>query len=200
MGRPAVEALTEVRGPGQARQRAIGLLELSSIASGFQAVDAMLKTAAVEVLLARTICSGKYLAFLGGDVAAVTSAIEVGMEVSGVAVVDAHVIPRVHEKVFPAISGAVVTDLRGAFGCVETFSVVTGIRAADAAAKAADVDLLELRAAMALGGKCFFTLTGGVAAVEAAVEAGKQVASEEGLLVNAVVVPGPHADLLAEII
>ena len=39
----------------------IGLLELSSIAIGYLAEDAMLKAAPVELLLARTICSGKYI-------------------------------------------------------------------------------------------------------------------------------------------
>ena len=44
----------------------VGLLELSSIALGHVAEDAMLKAAAVEVLLARTICSGKFLVVIGG--------------------------------------------------------------------------------------------------------------------------------------
>lgn len=181
-------------------ERSLGLLELSSVASGFQALDAMLKTASVQVLLARTICSGKYLIIIGGDVSSVNASLAAGTQVEPVAVIDSVVVPRVHEKVFPALSGAVVPALREAFGCIETFSVVTGIRAADAAAKSADVDLLEVRAAMALGGKAFVTLTGAVAAVRAAVEAGNAVASEEGLLVNSVVISGPHPELLAEVI
>lgn len=180
--------------------KSIGLLELSSVASGFQAVDAMLKTASIEVLLARSICSGKYLALIGGDVASVRAAVDAGANVEPFAVIDHQVIARVHEKVFPAIGGATVPHLKDAFGVIETFSVVTGIRAADAAVKAADVDLIELRAAMALGGKAFCTLTGDVGAVQAAVAAGKQIAIEEGLLVNAVVISGPHPELLAEII
>ena len=36
-----------------------GLIELTSIASGFLACDAMLKAADVEVVLSRSICSGK---------------------------------------------------------------------------------------------------------------------------------------------
>jgi microcompartment protein CcmL/EutN len=180
--------------------KSIGLLELTSVAAGFQALDAMLKTARCEVLLARSICSGKYLILLGGDVSSVSAAVKAGAHIEPLAVVNSDLIARVHEKVFPALGGSVSPKLRGAFGCIETFSVVTGIRAADAAVKAADVDLIELRAAMALGGKAFVTLTGDVGAVRAAVEAGKQVASEEGLLVNTVVIPGPHPDLIAEII
>ena len=40
---------------------AIGLIEVTSIAMGYELQDAMLKTADVELLTARTICSGKYL-------------------------------------------------------------------------------------------------------------------------------------------
>ncbi|MCC7492597.1 MAG: BMC domain-containing protein [Fimbriimonadaceae bacterium] len=180
--------------------RAIGLLELTSVASGFQALDAMLKAAASEVLLARSICSGKYLILVGGDVSSVTASVEAGAAVEPFAVINSEVIARVHEKVFPALSGATTPVLRDAFGCLETFSVVTTIRAADAAVKAADVELIELRAAMALGGKAFVTLTGSVSNVQAAVDAGRAVAREEGLLVNAVVIGGPHPALLAEVV
>lgn len=181
-------------------EASVGLLELSSVAAGFQALDAMLKAASIDVLLARTICSGKYLILVGGDVGSVRAAVDAGATCEPTAVIDRHVLARVHEKVFPALSGAVVPQMKAAFGCVETFSVVTGIRAADAAAKAAEVDLLEVRSAMALGGKAFFTCTGDVGAVRAAVEAGQEIASEEGLLVNAIVLSGPHPELLAEII
>ncbi len=45
--------------------RSIGAVELSSIGVGYQVEDAMLKAATVELLIARTICSGKYLIVLG---------------------------------------------------------------------------------------------------------------------------------------
>ncbi|MBI5831088.1 MAG: BMC domain-containing protein [Armatimonadetes bacterium] len=181
-------------------EKSIGLLELTSVATGFQALDAMLKTANVEVVLARSICSGKYLIIVAGDVGSVRAAVGAGAHLEPLSVVNSELIARVHEKVFPALGGATVPKLRGAFGCVESFSVVTGIKVADAVCKAADVDLIELRAAMALGGKSFVTFTGDVGAVNAAVEAGKAVAGEEGLLVNAVVIAGPHPELVAEII
>ena len=74
------------------------------------------------------------------------------------------------------------------------------IEAADAAAKAAKVQLLELRLAMALGGKAFVTLTGDVAAAQAAVDAGAAVVASKGLLVNKVVIPAPRRELLSEIV
>lgn len=61
----------------------MGLIELNSIASGFEVTDAMLKSAEVELILARTICSGKYMVVIGGDVAGVRAAVESGLEVWG---------------------------------------------------------------------------------------------------------------------
>jgi len=60
--------------------------------------------------------------------------------------------------------------------------------------------LIEIRLAMALGGKAFATLTGDVAAVKAAVDAGAAIVAEKGLLVNKVVIPSPRKELLGEIV
>ncbi len=49
-----------------ATPKAIGAIELSSIGIGYQIEDDMLKAASVEVLIARTICSGKYLIVSAG--------------------------------------------------------------------------------------------------------------------------------------
>jgi microcompartment protein CcmL/EutN len=181
-------------------KNSIGLVELGSIAAGFQAGDAMLKTADVELVLARTICSGKYIVLVRGDVAAVESSVQAGARVAGASVIDTFVIPNVHESVFPAISGTTKVETLEALGVLESFSVASLIEAADAAVKAAKVQLIEVRLAMALGGKAFVTLTGNVAAVTSAVEAGAQVLSKKGLLVNKVVIPAPHPELLREMI
>jgi len=181
-------------------KNSIGLVELGSIAAGFEACDAMLKTADVELVLARTICSGKYVALVRGDVAAVESSVQAGARAAGAAVIDTFVIPNVHESIFPAISGTTKVEALAALGVIESFSVASLIEAADAAAKAAQVQLIEVRLAMALGGKAFVTLTGNVAAVESAVAAGAQLLSRKGLLVNKVVIPAPRPELLNEMI
>jgi microcompartment protein CcmL/EutN len=62
------------------------------------------------------------------------------------------------------------------------------------------VKLIEIRLAMALGGKAFVTLTGPVGAVESAVAAGAEVVSRAGLLVNTVVIPSPRKELLRDIL
>ena len=57
----------------------LGLIELTSIASGFLACDSMLKAADVSVVLSRSICSGKYMVMVRGDVAAVQAAVSAGV-------------------------------------------------------------------------------------------------------------------------
>ena len=131
----------------------IGLIELTSIAAGFQACDAMLKAADVDLMLSRSICSGKYMVMVRGDVAAVEAAVAAGMSAGHFSVIDSFVIPNLHESVFPAISGDAKVEALEALGIVESFSVASLIEGADAAVKAANVELIEIRLAMALGGK-----------------------------------------------
>jgi microcompartment protein CcmL/EutN len=181
-------------------KNSIGLIELGSIASGFQATDIMLKTSDVELLLSRTICSGKYMTLIAGEVAAVNSAVERAVETIGFGVIDHFVIPNVHKSIFPAIAGHNQIQMLEALGIVEAYSVASLIEGADAAVKASKVELVEVRLAMALGGKAFFSITGEVAAVQSAVEAGSRIISEKGLLVNSIVIPNPRQELLTEII
>jgi microcompartment protein CcmL/EutN len=174
---------------------AIGLVEFTSIARGIEASDAMLKAASVELILNRTICSGKFITLVAGDVAAVESSVKAGIGSGAETVVDDFVIPNVHPQVFEAISGNIIVEKPDAIGVVESFSVGSLIEAADAAAKAAEVQLMKIHLAMAIGGKAYFTMTGDVAAVEAAVDAAREIISRKGLLTYAVVIPGPRPEL-----
>lgn len=181
---------------------AVGMVELSSIATGYLVQDAMLKTADVELMLARTICSGKYMVLVAGDVAAVESAIAAGSDAAGRGLIERLVIPNIHPQVFPAISGTVELKLAevGALGILESFSVAAGIKGADAAVKAAEVTLFRLHTAMAIGGKAYLLLTGSVAAVSAAVENGAQTIGELGMLVSKQVIPQPRRELFRDFI
>jgi microcompartment protein CcmL/EutN len=183
-----------------ARPDTIGLLEVSSIGLGFAVEDAMLKAASVDLLLARTICSGKYLVVVAGDVASVRASVEAGEGSVHDGLIESRVIPRLHPSVFPAISQSVEIDPRSAraLGIVETFSAASIVEAADAAAKAAAVTLFRVHLAMAIGGKGFLLMTGDVGSVKAGVEAAAQVAGSEGMLVSKVVIPSPPPRLFQE--
>lgn len=176
---------------------ALGLVEFNSIAAGIHACDEMVKIAPVELIDARPICPGKYVSVVGGEVAPVESSVEKGLEIGADAVVDSLIIPNIHEQVFPAILGTSAVGKLEALGVIETFSVASGIIAADAAVKAASITLIEVRLARGLGGKSFVTLTGEIADVQAAVGAGSGASRATGMLVRDVVIANPMRDLNA---
>lgn len=179
---------------------AIGMVEFSSIARGIYAADQMVKISEVEIVTAQTICPGKYIALVEGDVAAVQDSIRIGEQFAGEYFVDSIVIPNVHHGIFPAITGATMPERVIALGIFETFSVATMIIAADQILKSAELEAIEIRLGTGLGGKSFFTFTGDVAAVETGVEAGREVAAAKGLMVDAEVIPSPSDRLVPSVL
>ena len=99
-------------------------------------------------------------------------ALKTAVSVGEGSVVDNTIIANVHEDVIKAMSMTTDVKLAGALGVMEFFSVTAAIYAADSAAKAADVKLIEIRTGYGIGGKSYVTMTGSVSAVNAAVSAG----------------------------
>jgi microcompartment protein CcmL/EutN len=160
----------------------------------------MLKAAAVELVMSRTICSGKYMVLVSGVLEDVEASVDAGLEIARECTIDTFIIPRAHPDVVPALSSTNPLPPRGALGIIESFSVAALIEATDAVAKAALVDMVECRLAMALGGKAFLVFTGDVEAVKSSVAAGSEVVSERGLLVNQTVIPNPRDELFDTLI
>ncbi|NIP87186.1 MAG: BMC domain-containing protein [Planctomycetales bacterium] len=179
---------------------AVGIVETSSIAKGFEIADTMLKTANLRMVVNRTICPGKYMVLVGGEVAAVNSGVQAGLEVGAHTVVDSFVIPNLHPAVFPAISGVTHLPQLKSLGVIEAFSVASVIEAADAAVKATPVQLITINLAMAIGGKGWVSMTGDVASVTEAVGVGAAVIEQKGLLVEKVVIPAPRPEIVAEFV
>ena len=84
---------------------AIGLIESNSIAKGVEFADCMVKTAEVTILVAKSICPGKYIVLIGGDVAAVKQSVSTALALSPSVIVDHFVIANIHPSILPAISG-----------------------------------------------------------------------------------------------
>jgi len=173
----------------QADLQALGMIEFNSIAAGIEAADYMVKAAQVTPIFFKTICPGKFLAGVHGEVASVNSSVDAGKQSSPDTVVDHFVIPHITAQVVAALSGTATGIQGSALGVIETFSAPSAVLAADAAAKAADVFISEVRIAMGLGGKAFALMSGDIASVESAVNAGSEIVKESGLLVRRVVIP-----------
>jgi microcompartment protein CcmL/EutN len=176
---------------------AVAVLELSSVARGIEVADAILWEADIEVLFSDPVQPGKYVILFTGGVQDLTSAMELGAAKAGGDLVDRLLLPQVHEQLELGLRRrGNINGQIDALGVVETTTVAAAVEAADAALKQATVDLLELRIANGLGGKSYFTMTGEVSDVRAAVMRGASIASERGMLAREVVIPRPHADLV----
>ncbi|VBB05308.1 utilization microcompartments propanediol concentrating carbon dioxide mechanism carboxysome ethanolamine shell [Lucifera butyrica] len=176
-------------------KHAIGLLELKNITQGILVADAVLKAAPIELIMAQPLCPGKYVVMFSGDVGAVQSAVRSGRSIGEDSVVDEFVLPNIHPQVFPALNGCAEIKELKSLGIIETYSVASAIIAADAAAKAAPVEIIEVRLARGMGGKAIVTLTGDVGAVTAAVKTGSGAVADSGFLVSQLVIAAPHKDL-----
>lgn len=176
-------------------QDAVGMVELNSIAQGIESADLMLKSADVVLLMSRPTCPGRYVIMISGETAAVEAAVQTGCKAGGSLLVDYFILAHLHEDVFPALAAANPVETLDAIGIIETSTIAASILAADGAAKAADVRILEVRMATGMAGKSYMTCTGSVSAVRAAVDAGVKQLGESGPVLVTKVIPSPDEQL-----
>ena len=132
---------------------AIGMVELTSIARGIETSDFMVKAAQVELIRSSTVCPGKYIIIIAGDTGDVKASMAEGIRQGGESVVNTLLLPNAHPQLIPAISMTTQPPAGGAVGVLEFYSIASAITAADVAAKAANVTLIEVRIGYAIGGK-----------------------------------------------
>lgn len=175
--------------------KAIGLVEVKNISKGIRVTDEMLKSAGVNLIQSGSVCPGKFVTVVGGSLSAIQAAVDRAALVGEEFLIDKFVIGNLGESVYEAMCGTADVGARKALGIVETFTAASAILAADAAVKAANVSLIEVRVARGMGGKCFVTMTGEVADVKAAADAGARIAAADGVLINTEVIANPHPEL-----
>ena len=176
---------------------AIGMVELNSIARGIEVCDFMVKAAQIDLLRSSTVCPGKYIILIGGETGNVRASMREGVLRGGECVVNTLTLPNVHPSLIPAMTGTTQVPEYGAVGVLEFYSIAAAITAADEAAKAANVTIMELRIGYAIGGKGYVTLTGDVGAVRAAVKAASR---DSELLVATSVIPRPDKKLFQSLL
>jgi microcompartment protein CcmL/EutN len=175
---------------------AIALLEVASIAHGLYLCDVLVKKAPVRLLRTEAVSPGKFLVLFGGDVASVEESHRAALEEAEGELVDTLLLAQVHSQLLPALEGRFPPVELDAIGIYEVHTVATGLLAIDAALKAADVSLVNLRVASGIGGKVYFTVTGSHSEVEAALDAADGPGLATGARVRRVIVPNPHEDFL----
>jgi len=179
---------------------AIGMVEYKTVSTGLLVADIMLKTAQVEIIEAQTVCPGKYIVLLRGDLSAVNACIEVARSRYSEHLIDSFILGNPHESIFAAIYGTTNIEKIKALGILETFSAASIIVAADEAAKTAQVELIELRIARGMCGKSYMLLTGEIAAVEAAIEKAKAAVGVNAMLLDSAIIANPDSKLCKSIL
>lgn len=175
--------------------QSIGMAEFVTVSAGVAAADRMVKTAEVTIIEAQTVCPGKYIIIISGELSAVSAAVEAARSMNPTKLIDSFILGNPHESIFPAIYSSAEVGEVHALGVMETFSVAAAIMAADTAAKTAYVELIELRLARGMCGKSYLMLTGSVASVQAAIERAKSEASDRGMFLDHSVIPNPDKKL-----
>ena len=175
--------------------KAIGMAEFSTVSAGIASADLMVKTAEVEVIESATVCPGKYIVIISGELSAVKASVDAAKAFKPEKVIDSFVLGNPHDSIFSAIYGTAQPENVAALGVMESFSAATAIVAADAAAKTAMVDLIELRLARGMCGKSYLLLTGSVSAVTAAIDRAVNEAGDRGMLLDSSVIPNPDTKL-----
>lgn len=178
---------------------ALGLLELSSIARGYRALDAVVKRSPVTVLQANVVEPGHYLILFGGGVAEVQEGMSAGLESAEGCVLASLELPMVHPQVLAGLRGALALDVDpDTLGIVEAKTVSGGLEACDRALKDAYVSLAGLRITPGLGGRSYFVVQGEQHDVQAALEAAGAVLGDGAHALECV--PRPHPDFVAQVL
>lgn len=171
--------------------KAIGMAEYQTVSAGIRAADLMVKTADVDIMEAQTVCPGKYIVLISGELSAIRASIDATKALYGDKLIDSFVLGNPEPSIFPAIYGSNNIENKNALGVLETYSAASIIVAADMAAKTAEVQLIELRIAKGMCGKSYMLLTGTVAAVQAAIDRAQSEVGNGGMFLDSSVIPNP---------
>ncbi|HEY0251683.1 MAG TPA: BMC domain-containing protein [Kofleriaceae bacterium] len=178
-----------VRGP------ALGILEVSTISRGIVVADAGLKRAPAVLLHSRAISGGKHLVMFEGGVAEVEEAMAAAKLVAGDQLLDVVELSNADDQVWPLLEAPVTRawdPSAEAVAIIETKTVCAAIAAVDASVKVADVVVRDTRFAVDLAGKAYFTITGTLDSIEAAVSAARAAADQQVVNIETIAQPAPE--------
>jgi len=178
---------------------ALAVIELESIARGFVVADALLKRARARIGLAEPVTPGKYVLLFGGELGEVEESFRAAVEVAGTSLLDQLLLPRAAAPLLAGLQGRFHQRPEESLGFVETQTVASAVRSADAALKRAEVFLTRLHLARGIGGKGYYGISGSLHMVQAALDAAAS-AIDAGMLVTTELIQRPHPELKGPVV
>ena len=173
----------------------IAVIEFKSVSRGITVTDSMLKESSVNIVLSSSLCPGKYLTIIEGEVSALNSAIKVAEKLGGRHVFDTQLISGINLKVIDAISGNIKEILLDAMGIVESPQMANLISSSDIAADSAKVEFIDYRLARGCGVNSFYVLTGELSSVNEAVKNAVNFLGKNGSLIAYKIIPNPDREV-----
>ena len=82
--------------------KAIGMIEYKTVSAGITATDIMVKTSEVDIVEAQTVCPGKYISIITGELSAVRASIDAAKGAYEEQHIDSFVLGNPDDSIFPA--------------------------------------------------------------------------------------------------
>lgn len=180
--------------------KALGLIEFSKIPTGIYYLDLINKGNYINTLTAYSVCPGKFIALIEGDISAVREAIESVTELAD-CLVDSFILGNPNEFLLEGILGKkVAVEEEDSFGIIEGFTVASTVEAADMGLKASGVKLFDLRLARGLCGKSYFILGGKLSEVTHSTEVAKNFLMSKGTHIDSKIISNPSQNTIEKIL
>jgi len=173
----------------------LAIVEFKSTARGLFVTDAMLKAADVKLVLASSLCPGKYLTIVEGETSAVESSLRIADEIGGMHVYSSEVLNAINSKVIDAISGKLGEHSMEALAVIESMQMACLISSADDVSDAVPVEFVDFRLARGCGVNSFYIFSGRYSSVEEGARRASQFLKEKGALLACRVLSGPDREV-----
>ena len=173
----------------------IAVIEAKSVARGITVTDSMAKAANIGIVLSTSLCPGKYLTIIEGELGALESAVRIAEKLGGRHIFSSFIIGGINASVIEAIGGKHPDITLDAMGIVESMQISNLINSSDIAVDSAEVDFVEFRLARGCGVNSFYIITGNLSSVRDAVENAAEFLGEKGSLIAKKIIPNPDKEV-----
>ncbi|MGL5655559.1 MAG: BMC domain-containing protein [Fusobacteriaceae bacterium] len=179
--------------------KALGLIEFSKIPQGIYHLDQINKGNFVTTLYSASVCPGKFIALIEGNLSAVSQAIE-KVQKNSESLIDTFVLGNPSEELLKGVMG-IKGELmpQESIAVLEGFTVASLIEAADIALKTAQVKLIQLKLARGICGKSYYIIGGNLSEVSHALESSKIFLEEKGMYLDSSVISNPSPETIRSI-
>jgi microcompartment protein CcmL/EutN len=187
--------LTDVKKGIEKKESNLAVVEFKSIARGIFTTDAMLKAADVDLVLATSLCPGKYLTIVKGETSAIESSLKIADEIGGRHVFSSEAINAISIKVIDAINGKLQSSTDGAIAIIESMQMANLIHSADEVVDAVQIEFVDFRLSRGCGVNGFYIFSGELSSVKEGAKVASQYLMEMGALLAFRVISGPDNEV-----